>query len=206
MQFVFTGRHVQNYFLPTNCCFFTLVFVEIKKNERPCVNMWALEVLEGGFYHLWDISPFRPVSITRLQLTTNPQILLLHMSPLEHQRAPSRFETCSFLWTEKMEIRHLVSLALQPSTSVPPSIFQAFAHCHQNNHHGLHWWHISVTSLLGTHQDAYTTKGMWSNASQTTSAGGLNDRITVCLGDRFTTVHLWADHPRHILKPSVNRV
>ncbi len=31
------------------------------------------------------------------------------------------------------------------------------------------------------HITVYTTKGMWSNASQTTSASGLSDWITMCL-------------------------
>ncbi len=87
----------------------------------------------------------------------------------------------------------------------------------------LRWWRIFLSSLSGTRQDAsgrvrthqdasgrvsvHTTKDAWSNASQTTSASGLSDRITVRLDGRFIlvfrAVHLWSDR---MLKPGVNRV
>ncbi len=41
--------------------------------------------------------------------------------------------------------------------------------------------YFPVTSSPGTHQDALT----WSKASQTTSASGLNDRITTRLSGRL---------------------
>ena len=60
--------------------------------------------------------------------------------------------------------------------------FSIIIHC---NHHVRHWWHIVLLRPCRGHISVYTTKYMWWNASQATSASGLSDRITMHLGGCF---------------------
>lgn len=62
---------------------------------------------------------------------------------------------------------------------------------------------VARHQVTSGHISLDTTKDMWLNASQTTSASGLSDRITMCLVGRL---HVLSDRLICILKPTVNMV
>lgn len=96
-----------------------------------------------------------------------------------------------------MVTQHFVQLVIKWES------YRALACCHQNNHNVLYWWHIFLSHPCWGCISMYTTEDMWSNVSK--NKNGLNDQITMRLGGclHFSTVHLWSNHPRCILKPSV---
>ncbi len=86
-----------------------------------------------------------------------------------------------------MEIRHPVSLALQPCASVFLSIFSSVALSPKQSPCPalmMYFPYVLVGDTSGRHS-IYATKDMLPNASQITSASDLSDQITMCLGGRL---------------------